>query len=314
MFFILGSDGAEYGPADVTTIKSWMREGRVVLQTKARRPDSAEWKALADFPEFAEMPPALPPPVPAGGDPVKVDADAYAADLIARAKPLDITGCIGRAWNFYKSDFGPILGVTLLMWLIMGALGLIPFGSMVFSGVCMAGLYYYYLGKMRGQHREMSDMFAGFSRRTGDLIIGALALCGIILACLVPGYLCMFGSVIFMSGNGQHGAPAGMIFGLLLLMAGLLPMLYFSITWAFMFPLIIDKNLGWKDAMKISRRVLHAQFWRFFLMLILVTLIAYLGLLLFIVGILLFIPLPVAAMCHAYEDLCNPPPASGENK
>ena len=308
MFIILGSDGVEYGPVDAATVKSWIKEGRAVLQTRARSADSAEWKTLADFPEFATG--ETPPPLPASAKvaPITIDAEAYAADLIARAKPLDITGCISRAWEFYKSDFGPILGVTLLFFLAMNVAGMVPFGSLIFNGVLMGGLYYYYLGKMRGQQRQAADLFVGLSRMTKELIIGMLAICGIVMACLLPGFIGMIIGVISSLGHGNNGLTTEMIAGWIVFMVCLLPVMYFSVVFTFVFPLIIDKNMRWQDALKVSRRVIHAQFWRFFGLMFLVTMITYLGLLAFIIGIIFLTPLSIAACAHAYEDLCNPPP------
>lgn len=72
MFIIIGADGREYGPVTVATIKHWIGDNRVNLQTRARRADQSEWRSIGDFPEFnpAAVPPPLerpeevPPPVP----------------------------------------------------------------------------------------------------------------------------------------------------------------------------------------------------------------------------------------------------------
>lgn len=294
MFIVLGSDGVEYGPADESTIMSWLKEGRVVLQTRARRGGSDEWKTLADFPEFAAgaVPPPLPGPVRT--DPVKIDASAYAADLIARAKPLDITGCISRGWVFYVSDFGPILGVTLVTLLLSGAVPLVGFGF------GMAGLYYYYLGKMRGEQRQLSDVFVGLQRMTVPLLLACVVMFAIIFACMIPLYVFVFAGMLMQSVEGMVIAIAG---GL----AGYLAVFYVSIVLTFTFPLIIDKNLDWRDALTVSRKVIHSQFWRFLGMSILLWLISCLGLLAFIVGAYLLAPLCFATYAQAYEDLCNPP-------
>ncbi|MDF9832799.1 hypothetical protein M2103_001013 [Ereboglobus sp. PH5-5] len=296
MFIILGSDGVEYGPVDAATVKAWLNEGRAVLQTKARRADSPEWQTLAAFPEFAEN--EAPPPLPesARKTPVTIDAEAYAADLIARAKPLDVIGCISRGWAFYKSDFGPILGVTLLTLLLMNA---VPFGALIATGLGMAGIYYYYLGKMRGQQRRLSDVFVGFSRMTAPLIVGNLAIFGIVLACMLPIY-------VFVVIGAVLQSPVGLVMAVVGGLAGMAVVLYISVVLNFVFPLIIDKNLDWRDAMKVSRRVIGAQFWRFLLLMVLAGLISCLGLLLFLVGVYLLVPLTIASYAQAYEDLCNP--------
>jgi len=301
MFIVIGSDGNEYGPADVATIQSWISGGRATPQTKARRADSSspspEWKTLADFPEFAAQ---QPPPIPheARTTPVTIDAKAYAADLIARAKPIDIGSCISRGWAFYKSDFGPILGVTLLTYLIASAVPIVG------VGFGMAGLYYYYLGKMRGQKRQLQDIFIGLSRMTGPLVIGSLALVGLIFAIFFAAVL--LGVILVLIAYSLNPF-AGVALGIVVYLACIIAVVYLSITLSFMFPLIIDKNLDWRDAMTVSRRVIHAQFWRFLGLMFVLWLLSLLGMLALYVGIFLVAPLLVAASAQAYEDLCNPP-------
>ncbi len=63
MFFIIGGDGKEYGPASTSQIRSWIVAGRANLDTKARSVDSEEWRRLGDFSEFNDSP--APPPLPA---------------------------------------------------------------------------------------------------------------------------------------------------------------------------------------------------------------------------------------------------------
>ncbi|HQY07033.1 MAG TPA: hypothetical protein PLQ52_13305, partial [Lacunisphaera sp.] len=102
MFTILGADGKEYGPVPTAKIHEWINGGRANLTTKAKHADEGVWKALGEFAEFSAPPtaataadtspaaamPAAAPIQPSGA----VDAKAYAADLIARAAPLDIFG------------------------------------------------------------------------------------------------------------------------------------------------------------------------------------------------------------------------------
>ncbi|WP_334319334.1 hypothetical protein OH491_16335 [Termitidicoccus mucosus] len=263
-----------------------------------------EWKTLGDFPELAPaaMPPSLPaavPARPAGPQPaaVEIDADAYAADLIARAAPLNITSCLSRSWAFYKSDFWPILGVTLAAMLLMGA---VPLGALFLTGLFMGGLYYYYLGKMRGQQRQIGDIFIGFSRMTKPLFFAGLIMCGISFAIIIPGYGAL------LAGALAESMPVAIAGGALLL-AGMLATMYLSLVWAFAFPLILDKNLGHRDAMKVSRKVVSAQFWRLLGLSFLCMLLYMVGMLALIVGAYFVLPLLVGAFAHAYEDLCNPP-------
>jgi uncharacterized RDD family membrane protein YckC len=61
MFYIIGGDGKEYGPATTDQMRSWLSAGRANLDTKAKALGSDEWRRLGDYAEFAG--PAAPPPV-----------------------------------------------------------------------------------------------------------------------------------------------------------------------------------------------------------------------------------------------------------
>jgi hypothetical protein len=60
MYRIIGADGREYGPISAEQLRAWMAEGRVNHQTRIRAEDSADWKTVADLPEFSTPPPIHP--------------------------------------------------------------------------------------------------------------------------------------------------------------------------------------------------------------------------------------------------------------
>jgi hypothetical protein len=66
MFKIIGADGKQYGPVSAEQIRQWLAEGRARPETLAQAEGSADWKPLAQYPEFAATAPSgiVPPPVP----------------------------------------------------------------------------------------------------------------------------------------------------------------------------------------------------------------------------------------------------------
>ena len=64
MFKIIGADGKEYGPISDDVLRQWIGEGRVNAQTRILPEGAAEWKTVADLPEFAAaLSGAIPPPL-----------------------------------------------------------------------------------------------------------------------------------------------------------------------------------------------------------------------------------------------------------
>lgn len=321
MFTILGADGKEYGPVPAAKIHEWINGGRANLTTKAKHVDEGVWKTLGEFAEFSAPPPPPPPPAPApAGSPFTaapaqpagaVDAKVYAAELIARAAPLDIFGCISRSFDLWKANFLPLVAVTFVVFLATGVLGMVPIlgaiVNIVLSGVFYGGLYFYYLGKMRGEPREFGDAFAGFSKA-----FGPLALASVFIVFLTIAAMCVLVApwAVLMLMTGQQTQPNPLFF--LGLFVCVLPVIYLSISWTFTFALVIDQGLSPWTAMEVSRRVITKQWFRVFFTMICGGILALLGLIGLIIGVVFTIPLAVGALLYAYEDLCNPPPASGQ--
>ncbi len=58
---IIGADLMEYGPVSAEQIREWIAEGRVNSETKLQAEGTAEWKPLAEVPEFAQASPGTAP-------------------------------------------------------------------------------------------------------------------------------------------------------------------------------------------------------------------------------------------------------------
>src|SRR5438132_10632853 len=70
MYKIIGADGKEYGPISAEQLRQWIVEGRANAQTRVLLEGTADWKTLAEIPEFAAnlsapAPGFAPGPVPA---------------------------------------------------------------------------------------------------------------------------------------------------------------------------------------------------------------------------------------------------------
>jgi hypothetical protein len=181
MYKIIGADGREYGPVSADQLRQWIAEGRVNSQTRIQSEGGADWKALSQFPEFADVAQpvvAVPPPIGS------VNADQLAAEILARDYDLRIGDCVSRGWVLVMSNFWLLVGATFVANLIIGAVGLI-------AGPMLGGLYWMILKKLRGHPAEFGDAFAGFSIAflalfLGALVAGILSFMGLLL-CVVPG-------------------------------------------------------------------------------------------------------------------------------
>ncbi len=321
MFTILGADGKEYGPVAAAKISEWIAGGRANLQTKARRVDETEWRTLADYPEFngsaAVTTAGEPPAVVAPSTPVIAPLQGTAAEISARlagqASSFDLFSCLSRSFELWKANFLPLVGVTVLALVVQFVANMIPvlgfLSSVLLTGVFTGGIYYYYLGKMRGEPREVGDVFAGFTKGFVPLMLA-----GLIMNLLMFALIAVFFTPLFLAlvqaGMGaspeNFQMPALSGFALGWMMVGFIPLVYFAVSWIFAYALVIDQGLGPWTALEVSRRVITRRWFSMFFLLILAGILAMLGIIGLFIGIIFTIPLAYGAILYAYEDLCRP--------
>lgn len=286
-YFIIGGDGKQYGPITGEELLKWISEGRLNAQSLVKAESDAEFRALAQFPEFAETyahPPATITPLTSAGN----APDDY---------ELDLGDCITRAWNLVKNNFWPIIGVSTLVFFAIIAINqlfgfitnpivnnmvakqeinarglLIVLGVTIVSApvstIFMAGLFNYYLKLIRGESATLNDAFAGFGPRTGQLIL--LSLTQIVL--LMVGYaLC------------------------------LIPGIYLMVAWYFAIPLVMDRQMSFWPALELSRRKVSKHWFVILAAMLVFGLIAMLGILACGIGILVTMPVGTLALMYAYE-------------
>ncbi len=135
--------------------------------------------------------------------------------------PFDIGEILSTAWKLFAANpTAHIVAALIYFGLTLVTCGL----AVLVMGVLMAGVTVMGLKGLRGEPIEISDAFAGFGEHFGQLF-----LMGIVLLAFV------------------------LVGTLLCILPGIYAMLVFSLAT----PLIIDRKLGFWDAMMTSARVFH---------------------------------------------------------
>jgi hypothetical protein len=292
---IIGGDHKQYGPISAEDVRKWIAEDRLSAQSLAQAEGDIEWKQLSTFPEFAgafasesgtpNVPPAATP-----------------TDLLGRDYQLDIGGCIRGGWELVKKNFWPIVGITALIMLITvginqvfglftrpavnaiitehrvspGGILIIVLTTIVSApvyAVFMAGLFKYYLKLIRGEGAGIGDAFSGFGPSIGQLVLlglvmNILTIIGYIL-CLIPG-------------------------------------IYLAVAWFFSIPLVIDKQMGFWQAMELSRKMVGKHWFLMFGFLLVYGLLVMAGIIACCIGIFVTLPIGIAALMYAYETIFSP--------
>ena len=100
-YFIIGGAGREYGPKPDSEVREWIAEGRLNAQSQIRGQADANWKTLADLPEFAgdlfgatPSAPATPTPSAPVAQQYQQPYPQYSAQAQSGTNGMAITGMI----------------------------------------------------------------------------------------------------------------------------------------------------------------------------------------------------------------------------
>ena len=282
-YIIIGGDGKEYGPVSEADVRQWITEGRLSAESRVKAESDAEFRALAQFPEFADA-------LGQQSAPGTIAPAPTSADFMDRDYELDISECVTRGWELYKGNFGIIFGSFIIMLLALmacgGALSMItglfargilhgPIAVQVcynyvvsglialVSGPLMGGLYLVYLKTIRKQSTGIGELFAGFQQSYGQLVLGALVVSLVTGACMMPFQFAWQAKVapLLMQMQTMQNDPAGVqkllpqlmtagTSSLPLFFVCLIPVTFLTVCWQFTLPLIIDMQMSFGTAMK----------------------------------------------------------------
>ena len=297
MYKIIGADQKEYGPVSAEQLRAWIAEGRVNGQTSVWSESTGEWKPLAVFPEFADNLGATP----SGAIPAAAGETIVATPevVLGRDYSLDIGNCITRSWELVKKHLGPMVGISFLIMVLIfainqvfgllsrpaitgmitehrfsiGAIAIIFVTSILTTPVYVvltAGLLKYYLKLIRGEQAGVADAFSGFGPALGQLVLLGLA----------SGFLSMIGYCLCI-----------------------LPGIYLTVSWMFAVPLVIDRGMGFWEAMQFSRKVVAKHWFLMLALQLLCGLLAACGVIACCIGLLVSLPFGMATLMYAYEDI-----------
>lgn len=217
----------------------------------------------------------------------EADEGRLTQDALARDYAPSIRGCLRRGWALVRNDFWPLVGITALFIGLMGLVSSVggaidhssgnressPFSGILYAlvnGPLTGGLQLYFLYKIRGRRANVETAFSGFTQRYLHLFLA-----GFVTTSLTTlGYFLL-----------------------------ILPGIYLTIAWTFTLALVIDKQLHFWSAMELSRKAVTRHWWKFFAFALVLTLFKLAGLVVFLVGFFVTLPIAVAALMYAYEDL-----------
>ncbi len=223
-------------------------------------------------------------------------------ELVFKRKAVEPTECIKGANALVKDQYWLFVGMCAVGLLIGSA---VPMG--ILMGPMMCGLYLTFFKKRRGQPIEFGDLFKGFDYFAQSVIATLLHVVPIVII-IVPAYILFYiFFVLSIAVQGNEPNPAAMfgVMGMFVLfwLVMFIVILFLSIGFTFVYPLIVDRKLQALDAVKLSFRAAMANFGRLVLLLLLTGLLGLGGVLLCYVGMFLVFPITYGALAVAYEQV-----------
>ncbi len=216
---------------------------------------------------------AVPPPPYSQqaqwGAPVQYTPPTYGPrpidHILAYGYRLDLGQILSEGWRLFTADIGGFIGFTIVAGLIAIGLALTLVG-MLFYMPLFAGFWVVPFFMLKGRPHVFGDFFGGF-RQTGQLL----------LLGLVMGLLVFVGTLLLI-----------------------IPGIYLAIAWTWAMGLVIDRKMGFWEAMSVSMKVVNKNFWETLLLVLVIAVINSLGSAVF-VGSLVTIPLGICMLVAGYR-------------
>ncbi len=263
-----------------------------------------DWKPLN---EVLELP--LPMGVGGGGGTVS-------------GGPWTIGGCFSEGWQTFKVNLGGAVLFCFIASIVLFITAIIPLVNPFVLVPVLAGCMYYFIKLARREPAAIGDLFAGFKRGYGQLLLVCLLIGVIWMIANLPGVSVMiFSGAAFianLTGTIQDAmagkiddweaalegivtsfkaAGAGLLVGMILMM--LLPLIALSFT-VFSMPLVIDRQMKAIDAILASARLMKGQWFKTVFFLVVVSIVSGIGQLAFGIGVLFTAPIGMAAWASFY--------------
>ena len=317
----INRDRENIGKFNDQDVADGLKSGRFLPTDLAWREPMTSWEPLSTFTD-------LPPPEAAE----KRQIEAAAVPPANPGDRISLGECFSKGWEGFQKNMGTLmlgafvfLVVNVSLWFVSelaqsvvrmfmksggseeemlkaAAIVVGLFFSILTSTVTTilsAGFLWMFVKNSRGKC-EFADLFAGFSSGVWLQILMAGVAWGAIMVSLAlftlaPGFFI----------TEKYGSQIPAVIGALLF---LVPMAYLSVGLGFVFPLILDRRIGWQEAMRTAISTVHRQWFPAAGLILVYTLLAISGVFVCCVGIIFTMPLGYAIWAEGYRQLFGDPP------
>lgn len=208
---------------------------------------------------------------------------------------------ISKGISLVTKNAGLFIAASFVFFLIMFVLGLIPFigqlATTFILGPCLgAGFLIAARKSDEDQALEFGDFFKGFDY-IGELVVMTIISTLIILALAIP-FIAVAGFEMYTTLEAG-GIPDFPIWSILLIV----PLIYLAVAWSMGTYLVVFHGMKAWPALEASRQIVTKKWGFFFLLFIVVGIIACLGIIVFLIGMLFTYSIIPCANYAAFRDI-----------
>ncbi len=231
-------------------------------------------------------------------------------DLIANGYDFRFGEYISQGFNIFGKYVGGFIGFIIIYIVITSFLGVIPLLgqliSMVVAPPLIMGIYIVAHKIQNEEKPEFGDFFKGFDH-FGQLVMTNLVMYLLILLACIPFMAAVFSSGIMqavMSEDPAEILDASSNFPVWSVVL-LLPVFYLTFAYAWSNMFVVFFNVDFWTALEASRKVVTKKWLIIFLFLVVTTFIAMLGVVGFVIGIIVTVPVAMIAIYVAFADVTD---------
>ena len=209
--------------------------------------------------------------------------------------------CVKGGWNLIENQYWLILGMCFVASLIASIVGLL-------MGSLMCGLFLTFFTMRRRQPIEFGMLFKDFDYILQSIIaalIHAIPVMIIVVPAFIAFYVFFIVAMVAQGGQEPNALLMLTIMGAYALfwLVVIAVIMFVSIGFMFVYPLIVDRGLSALDATKLSFKAAMGNFFGLLGLIGLNFLLSVVGLLMCFVGIYFVMPISYSAIAVAYEQV-----------
>ncbi len=321
MIFV-NRDRQSLGQFTEQDISNGLADGRFLPEDLAWKEGMEAWQPLS---AFTDLPPAGATPAAV---PPLVRTFDYAAANVLQPGRIRFDECLSKAWECFLQNWGICVLTTLAffaitivvqipmqfaqtmlerfsgagssgqVWIMVGMGVVFLFFYLLATGISSilsAGFMYFFIQALRTNKANIDHLFAGFTKSNWIQILLAVLVWVLAVILMVVVFLT---PAVILTAMMKSEMPV-----IVAVVLVCIPVIYFSVGIGFVFPLIVDRQIGFWEAIRTSLKTVHRQWFQAFGLMILVGLVAMVGLLACCVGMLATIPLAYLIWCQGYRQL-----------